>query len=271
MQERFVDQALAARLEDTQAWRAVHYAQASQAHSKNNDGALLMVAGAPVIYGGAGIPVNRAIGLGMHGPLTVDDLETIENFYNERRADTVIDLCPLADPSLLRLLQMRGYHVRSWMSMLFLPLPGAPVESNSALRITRATPDQADLWLATSVRGFDERDEVSHDSLRYLIPNFYATNAHCYFAWLDDTPIATGGMYPHNGIVELGGASTLVAYRKQGAQSALIQQRLGDAYSLGCDLAVVLTTPGSASQRNMQRRGFQLAYTRAICARPFAQ
>jgi hypothetical protein len=106
--------------------------------------------------------------------------------------------------------------------------------------------------------------------LRVLIPNFYAANAHCYFAWLGDTPIGTGGMYPHNGVVELGGASTVVAYRQQGAPTALIQQRLSDAHNMGCDLAVVITAPGSTSQRNMQRRGFQLAYTRAICARPFA-
>jgi hypothetical protein len=77
-------------------------------------------------------------------------------------------------------------------------------------------------------------------------------------------------MYTHNGVVELGGASTLVAHRQQGAQSALIHQRLNDAHALGCDLAVVLTTPGSTSQRNMQRRGFQLAYTRAICVRPYS-
>ena len=105
-------------------------------------------------------------------------------------------------------------------------------------------------------------------TLRVITPNFTAPNAHCYFAWMGDTPIGTGGMYPHQGVVELGGASTLVAYRQQGAQSALIQRRLADAHALGCDLAAVLTSPGSASQRNMQRRGFELAYTRAICVRP---
>jgi hypothetical protein len=76
-------------------------------------------------------------------------------------------------------------------------------------------------------------------------------------------------MYLHKGVAELGGASTLLAHRHQGAQSALIQHRLAEAHALGCDLAVVLTTPGSVSQRNMQRRGFQLAYTRMICERPF--
>ena len=265
----FVDTALAARLEETQAWRAVHYAQASQIPNRAPNAAQIIVAGAPVIYGGPGLPVNRAIGLGMQGAVTPENMDEIEAFYNARRSATVIDLCPLAHPSLLSLLQARGYSLRNWMSMLFMPLPSAPVPFNPALHVTHATPDQADLWLATSARGFDESDEIASETLRVLMPNFHAANAHCYFAWIGDTPVATGGMYPHQGVVELGGASTVVAYRQQGAQTALIQQRLADAHALGCDLAVVLTTPGSASQRNMQRRGFQLAYTRAICERPF--
>jgi hypothetical protein len=32
----------------------------------------------------------------------------------------------------------------------------------------------------------------------------------------------------------------------------------------GCDVAVVTTQPGSWSQQNAQRRGFDLLYTRAI-------
>src|SRR5262245_4902789 len=98
MPEIFVDQALAARLEETQAWRAVYYAQAQQARLDPPEGAQISVAGTPVIFGGAGLPVNRAIGLGMHGPVSVEDLDAIEAFYVERQADTVIDLCPLADP-----------------------------------------------------------------------------------------------------------------------------------------------------------------------------
>lgn len=35
----------------------------------------------------------------------------------------------------------------------------------------------------------------------------------------------------------------------------------------GCDLAMAVTEPGSAVQRNHERAGFRLAYTRAILAR----
>jgi hypothetical protein len=271
MLNQFVDHTLATRLEDAQAWRAVHYARASLKQSGAENGAVVGVAGAPVIYGGEGIPVNRAISLGMHGPVSENDLDVIEDFYALRHTDTVIDLCPLADASLLRALQGRGYALRGWMNMLFLPLPATLAGVNPALRVSRATPDQAELWIRTSARGFDETDDVAASTLRILAPNFYAENAHCYFAWLNDLPVGTGGMYLHNQIAEFGGASTLIHYRRRGVQGTLLQQRLADAHALGCDIAAVLTTPGSASQRNMQRHNFQLAYTRAIFARPYTR
>jgi hypothetical protein len=34
------------------------------------------------------------------------------------------------------------------------------------------------------------------------------------------------------------------------------------AVSRGCDLAMVCIEPGSASQRNAERQGFRIAYTR---------
>jgi hypothetical protein len=49
-----------------------------------------------------------------------------------------------------------------------------------------------------------------------------------------------------------------------GGQAALLPARLADAAAACCDIAVVTTQPGSKSQQNVQRRGFDLLYTRAI-------
>lgn len=43
--------------------------------------------------------------------------------------------------------------------------------------------------------------------------------------------------------------------------------RLAEARDEGCDLAVVTTQPGSKSQENVQRLGFELLYTRAVLVR----
>jgi hypothetical protein len=50
-------------------------------------------------------------------------------------------------------------------------------------------------------------------------------------------------------------------------QAALVSARLADAAAVGCDLAVVTTLPGSKSQQNVQRQGFDLLYARAALVR----
>ena len=47
-------------------------------------------------------------------------------------------------------------------------------------------------------------------------------------------------------------------------QTTLLADRLRWAAAHGCDLAVVTTMPGSKSQENVLRRGFERLYTRAI-------
>jgi hypothetical protein len=75
-------------------------------------------------------------------------------------------------------------------------------------------------------------------------------------------PIAVGVLCMHEGVARLGGACTLPHYRKQGAQASLLAARLEHAFRAGCDLAMMCARPGSASQRNAERQGFHIAYTR---------
>lgn len=84
----------------------------------------------------------------------------------------------------------------------------------------------------------------------------------------DGAVVGGGSVRFTDGIAQLTGAATAPAYRRRGVQSALLRARLADAAAAGCELAVVTTAPGSLSQHNVQRRGFQLLYTRAILVKP---
>ena len=66
------------------------------------------------------------------------------------------------------------------------------------------------------------------------------------------------------GVAQLTGAATAPTHRHRGVQTALLSARLADATAAGRDIAVITTQPGSKSQHNAQRRGFDLLYTRAI-------
>ncbi|HSP32771.1 MAG TPA: hypothetical protein VLU46_00470, partial [Thermoanaerobaculia bacterium] len=58
------------------------------------------------------------------------------------------------------------------------------------------------------------------------------------------------------------GAGTRERFRNRGVQTALLQRRIADAVRAGCELGIVTTQPGSASHRNVARRGFALLYTK---------
>ena len=83
-----------------------------------------------------------------------------------------------------------------------------------------------------------------------------------FLAWIDGVAVAAGALAIHDGVALLAGAATLPQWRGRGAQRALLEHRLAVAAEAGCDLATMGASPGSASQRNAERHGFRIAYTR---------
>jgi len=69
-------------------------------------------------------------------------------------------------------------------------------------------------------------------------------------------------LFLDEGVALFGGASTVPEMRRRGLQSALLQTRMRYAFEQGCDLAMMVTEAGSQSQRNAERTGFRIAYTR---------
>jgi hypothetical protein len=50
--------------------------------------------------------------------------------------------------------------------------------------------------------------------------------------------------------------------RRRGLQALLLQERMRYAFDHGCDIAMMVAEAGSNSQRNAERAGFHIAYTR---------
>jgi GNAT superfamily N-acetyltransferase len=265
----FVDLALARRLEMTHAWRGIEYARAQGRQHPERGIAVEPVEGGWAIFAGKGSPANACVGLGLRGAVSGPDLEHVQDFFLTRGAAPRVDVCPLADGSLLQLLAARRYVPDRLFSVLFCPLPVStqiPVPSTHVLA-TRAGPEQAELWVRSTAQGFEEADTPSQGMLDILAPNFYAANALCFLAWVDGQAAGGAGMYVHDGAAEFGGDSTRPAYRPRGVQTALLRARLQAAQELGLDLVLAMTEPGTASQRNIERAGLNLAYTRVTLVR----
>lgn len=257
---------LARRLEAAHAWRGLEYARAQATLHPDWRVGVQAVAGGFAIYVGPGSPVNKVTGLGMHGPVSTSDWERVEEFFQQRDSSTRVDLCPLADPSLLDLLRCHAYHVEGFLSILTCALPDEviPLPWPSGMDVTRTGRAEAELWIRTTAQGFEEAETPPQKSIDILAPNFYAANAVPFLARVGGQPAGGGSLLLHEGVAEFGGDSTRPAFRRHGVQTALLQARLATARELGCDLAMLLTEPGSDSQRNAERVGFRVAYTNAL-------
>jgi ribosomal protein S18 acetylase RimI-like enzyme len=87
---------------------------------------------------------------------------------------------------------------------------------------------------------------------------------HLYLARVDGEPAGAALLVLEEGLAYLANASTLPEFRRRGVQTALIAARIADARAGGCEEVCSGTTFGSASQRNLERAGLAVAYTKAV-------
>ena len=150
-------------------------------------------------------------------------------------------------------------------SVMYQPLePSASASdpANGRLQTRLITDREQDLWAATSARGWSTHPEFKDLLFSFGQVTASSVGSLSFFAHLDGEPVATGVLCCHQGVALLAGASTIPEARHQGAQRALLNARMQLAANMGCDLAMMCAEPGSTSQRNAERQGFRIAYTR---------
>ncbi len=262
----YSDKSLSQKLERSEARANASFVETRARLSPEIGAEWIEVAGAYAMFDGVESPCTQTFGLGMFDEITTEHLDQLESFFTERGAAVFHEVSPLADPSLMPLLVERGYKPIELSSVMYREI-GAfkqdQARQDSSIRTRVITPDEVDLWARTSAAGW----ATEHESLADFMYNFGQISAQCagsypYLAEIDGEPIATGMMFVHGEVAMLAGASTVPKGRNQGAQNALLFDRLSHASELGCSLAVMGAAPGSQSQKNAQKNGFNIAYTR---------
>jgi GNAT superfamily N-acetyltransferase len=163
------------------------------------------------------------------------------------------------------LLNERGYEPFEFTSVMFRPLrpgAGAAARRDPGVSVRVVGPEEYELWARTAARGWSEFEEVAGIMLGLSRVSAHRAGGRSFLAELGGRPVATGALSIHEGVALLAGASTVPEERRRGAQLALLEARLAYAAARGCDLAMMCALPGSASQRNAERQGFRIAYTR---------
>ena len=263
----FADLALARRLERAEAASSVAFVEARGRLSPESGAAWIEIGGAYAMFDGPDSPVTQTFGVGLSSPVTFMALDRLEAFFRERGAPVFHEVSPLAGVGLADLLSRRGYRPVEFTSVLYMPLPaaGSATPSNPRLHTRLMEEGEHELWSRTSALGWGEHPEITEFLLGLGRVVASSDNADAFFAELDGRPIATGLLRCHEGVALFGGASTLPDARKQGAQRALLAARMELARMRGCDVATMSAPPGSGSQRNAERHGFRIAYTRIKC------
>ena len=251
---------LARRLERCEAKANAAFVETRARLHPESGATWIECAGAYAMFDGIGSPLTQTFGLGVFATPTASDLETIEHFFQERGANVFHETCPIVLPEMLELLIARGYRPVEFSTVLCQPISKRSTEDGRvSARI--ASPDEVQLWSDTAAEGWREFGVA--DFVRGIGQiSATAEGMTPFLAELDGRAIGAGAVGMYDGVAILAGASTIPEARKQGAQRALLAARLAYAAEHGCDLAMMAAAPGSASQRNSERQGFRIAYTR---------
>ncbi len=258
----FMDLALSRRVERLEGMVSTTFSETNQRTAPQLGHLWRDFDGTYAIFDGADSPMTQTFGLGLFNPATAEQLTAIEAFFTERGADTMHELSPLAGVECSALLAERGYRPHELSTVLVQSLD-TPLDAPAIdLRVRIAETADHSAWIETSVSGW-AADPLFAPLMRSMATTAAANHAMVHFlVERDGAPIATGSLGVHDGVALLAGASTIPSGRGLGAQAMLLAARLGEARRRGCDLAMMVTTPGSTSQRNAERRGFRVAYTR---------
>jgi GNAT superfamily N-acetyltransferase len=184
-----------------------------------------------------------------------------------------VELAHLADPAIGAALAGRGYRLESFENVLGRALTGGSERvMPPGVEVRPSGEEEFETWLDVvaegsvnpDTQGVPWHEEFSREAIIGAERDSAAAGDVRYAALRDGVIVGGATMRIAEGVAQLTGAATVPAHRRRGVQTALLSARLADAAAAGCDVAVITTQPGSKSQQNAQRQGFDLLYTRAV-------
>lgn len=221
--------------------------------------------------------MNSAVGLGFDGPVEPDTADRLIAFFSVKGIEPRIEHAPYADFSLTQALERAGFRLRNFETIFHRELlPGdtitAPHPAPPGLIIESVDPaddDEVRQYAITAVSGFFPPNFVVPEPyLDAVVRTVRHPRTTAVVARLDGQIVGAGAMEVAGDIAALFGMSVAQAYRRRGIQQAVIAHRLNLAQQRGARLATIGARPAIATERNVRRMGFQVAYTKTVLVRP---
>lgn len=259
----FSDLFLSRRLESAEGRACVEFAEARRRLFPESRSEKMESIGAYVVFDGVNSPSTQTFGLGILEELSAETLDRVEQFFVDREAAVSHEISPLSGVQALDLLCTRNYRPVELSSVLYRSI-GPPTDDEPRnIQVRVIHPGEGQLWAQINARGWGyEHPEFKELLLDHGELASKRANSVSFLAEFDGVPGAVGGLCINDGVALFAGATTTPELRGRGLQGALLRERMRYAFDHGCDLAMMVTEVGSSSQRNAERQGFHIAYTR---------
>lgn len=259
----FSDLALSRRLERAEGHACVQFAEARRRLFPDSGAAWIECRGAYAAFDGIGSPATQSFGLGLFEDLNRETLDVIERFFLDRGAQVFHEVSPFVGVAAIELLCARQYRPIEISSVMYRPVEKPATEDRGDISVRVTGQEEAHLWATVGAKAWShERPELLDFVLQSAAISAAREQSPCFLAELDGQPGATGSLCIYKGVALFAGAATIPQMRRRGLQAALLRARMRYAFDRGCDMAMMVAEAGSESQRNAERKGFRIAYTR---------
>lgn len=207
-------------------------------------------------------PLTQIKGGGMEEAVREEDLEAVEQFYAERACPVSFVLTPFAHDALFTYLSRRGYELGGFENTLVRLITEADaIEADPHVETAGARE-----WAGALAESFF--DSVTPGAIELGRVLHALPTSQSQVIKVDGLIVAAAQVDIRDGLATLQCDGTIRRYRSIGLQKKLIRSRLSRAADAGCDLATADTQPGSVSQQNYEKMGFQVAYTKIVLVKP---
>jgi GNAT superfamily N-acetyltransferase len=211
---------------------------------------------------------NRITGLGM----APEHIDRAIAFFDERNVETKLEVSSFAPGDLLTAVSARRFELRFFTHVMAMPVrnvsrlpppPGVTIE-----RLDRSDPRAVREAAEHNDRCFAPDRPVSEASVALTTKHLLNPANDTFVARADGQLVAVGCSESSEGVTLVFGGAVRPEFRGRGIQRALMNVRVALAQEHGSELVFVMTGPGTPSERNACRTGFQIVGSRAYFVRP---
>lgn len=212
---------------------------------------------------GPGRYVNRV--LCTSPTLTRADTDEIVSLFAQRQMQPSVQVSDDVE-SAAEVLRRAGFKPDWTRILMAAPTGESPtVPTASGTTIGTVRPTDVDEWLDVLARGNDATSTAARSaSDEYRRAAHAMEGAMDLLARVDRIPAACGSLQRVDGVGWLGGAATLAAFRGQGFQRALLDNRINIAGLDDDEYVAATARPDSTSSRNLERAGLSVVTKQTV-------